>query len=485
MAKCDDPETPGDVSTASNDPICAADLADHGRDYNSDSSALSYQSVSEEQLPVITNESASRSRDRTRKSSNSPKDASYNRPYQLASGKKNKSQQRSNSQQKDRSWNAKKSKQSPKEELPKIEIAKKSKYNYLSEGKSTSGAPKKRESYHIANTVDDDDQLLRPVDHNERSYATELRKQLIDANFEKAYECCVEEGTQSEGCKPCCSLFRTFSKNKELMSADDLHELLLLFTNPGVALREATDFLWEECDQKSALNFVDFLRYGSILRFRLLDFEAFADLTDDQKLLVTAARVFPGVPTEDAEKARVKLMIANRQQVEGNVSHDVRPLRIYEHLFLETYQRKLYRKGSAEIEEEHSLHQPETSSEYPSQHRAHQSDEDISWAGGDPQSHPREHREADYPALANCNRGNPKAQRRVARGRRAPKQKVLGTRPGNIPFAMRQKPPFNLEFQSKPSTDKYVGRMIDDEYEERRAADDYLLQRIQENFAHA
>lgn len=455
----------------------------------------------EKNLPNLShNNSASRNRSTP---SGTRHDASYNRNYQLSNVKHKKHSpervQRSSSGSNPPAWNSGlKNEENPKEELPKIELQKKSKYNYLAEGKSSSGA-RKKDYYHLAN--DDDEEarwLCEASDHmSEKSYLHEIRKKLDSVDFEDALQSAIEEGPHTERCRTARTLFKVFSKNKELITPEDLHELLLLFTPPGVALREASDFLWEECDQKSSLNFIDFLRYGEVLRLRLLDFETFSALNSEQKLLVTSARVFPGVPTTDPEKARIRLMMANRQQADGNSSPEVRPLRIYEHLFLDFYQRKLYRDG-VPPEERPSSQKGELSSELPSRrhHYRRDSEEDICWGDEEPMppvaadKKEYEHRESDYPALANCNRSNPKAQKRVKRGKalkkaHQPKQPALGTRPGNIPFAQRQKPPFNLELQNRPSSDKYIGRILEDEYEERRTADDYLLQRIQENFMYA
>eukprot|EP00796_Vickermania_ingenoplastis_P005994 gene5994-4299_t len=505
-------ETPG--SSHHRHDSVDSDLESDPVSYKSGSSFEEHYTSAErhKNLPTVSgNNSASRTRQTKSSSSHRQDEATYNRPYSLTSTKHKQhpeSLQRSGSGSgsRQRSWNSKKKKEeTPKESLPSIEVKKKTKYSYLAEGKSTSGG-KKKDYYHLENEEDDDElRWLREASNHmsERTYLREIRKKLNEIDFEEASHSCKEEGPQSEVCKPARSLFKIFSKNKELITPEDLHELLLLFTTPGVALREATDFMWEECDQKNALNFQDFLRYGDTLRLRLLDFETFRDLTDEQKLLVTSARVFPGVPTTDPEKARVRLMMANRQQADGNISPEVRPLRIYEHLFLDHYQRKLYRNGLLANEEAAGMQQGDLSSDLPPKKNNYNrdSDEDISWGDGhgdkaagsddDPEQEHREpsaeHRDSDYPALASCNRSNPKAQRRVKRSKAkgnkgVQKPQPLGTRPGNIPFAQRQKPPFNLDFQSRPSSDKYIGRILEDEYEDRRAADDYLLRRIQENF---
>lgn len=492
-------------------------LSEHREDLDrtnatDDENVVSYQSesrdgrcTSEENDKNLPRVSSSKKR---YSSSSNPNEegASYNRSYNLAAMKhKNHpdSVQRSDrSSSNSRAWNSnRKVDELPKEELPRIEITKKNKYTYLSEGKSVSSSKKHKDFYHLENDDDELRWLREASDHmSEKTYLSEIRKKLDEIDFVDALLHCMEDGPQCERCKSSRSLFKVFSKNKELITPEDLHELLLVFTPPGVALQEATDFLWEECDQKCSLNFVDFLRYGDVLRLRLHDYEMFAALSDEQKLLVTSARVFPGLPTNNPEKARVRLMMANRQQTDGQSSPEVRPLRIYEHLFLDNFQRKLYRQGLvARPESKNTKRHGDVSSEMPyrkaNNAKQDSEEEDISWGDADRPVNSRHQRdtadgqESDYPALANCNKTNPKAQQRVLKGKvmtqQGQKPVALGTRPGNIPFAKRQKAPFNLDLQSRPSTDKYIGRILEDEYEDRKAADDYLLRRIQENFMYA
>lgn len=412
-----------------------------------------------------------------------------------------------------------------KELLPPIQQEKDVKLSHLSEGYTSSGIQESK-GYHYESKGSDTEQwwIGEASNHIEDwSSFNDIRSKLIHLDFDETLTSFTENGPHSEKCKPARKLFTLFSKKKEVISEEDLLELLILFTPTGAAFRESTDFLWEECDHKSSLNFSDFIVYGKLLRERLLDYELFSKLNADQKLIVTGARVFPGEPLYDPDQVRAQLLVALREQSDGTASPEVRPLRLYEVVFLEFYQENLQRSGEppipyvsqsrskAELSLVESEDVPNSESRREGGGKGKRpesrsrdfmdSDEEISW-GESPYS--RQHRthnkhrerasgrsdgpDSDYPSLATCNKEKKSSNRRVQRGkskRKKSSQRHRGTRFGNVPFSERQKPPFNLDFQSAPVTDKYLGRLLEDEIEERMAADDYMLSKIWENFQSA
>ncbi|XQJ29111.1 hypothetical protein NXY56_005148 [Leishmania guyanensis] len=188
-----------------------------------------------------------------------------------------------------------------------------------------------------------EDTMKDLVSHLDRhSFGFHLREMFQRADF-AGMHCEVRRGVrESTALQEYRRLFRVLAKNKDSMSVEDLHELLLIFTPCGVSLREGADFLWENCGGKSSLTFRDFLQYGPALRARLQDYEVFERLPIQQKLITTHARVLPGVSPSTANSARLQLLRVAEQQVQGQLPRHTRPLRLYEEIFLVDYQQRLY-----------------------------------------------------------------------------------------------------------------------------------------------
>ncbi|KAG5473246.1 hypothetical protein CUR178_03166 [Leishmania enriettii] len=152
----------------------------------------------------------------------------------------------------------------------------------------------------------------------------------------------VQRGVrESATVQECRRLFRVVAKNKVSVAIEDLHDLLAIFTPCGLSLREGPDFLAENCRGKSCLTFHDFLQYGPVLRARLKDYELFEQLSDQQKLIVTHARVLPGKLPKKINTARLQLLRVADQQMRGQLPRHARPLRLYEEMFLVDYQERL------------------------------------------------------------------------------------------------------------------------------------------------
>lgn len=181
------------------------------------------------------------------------------------------------------------------------------------------------------------------VDHVDRnSFGFHLRNMFQRIDFADVQREVQRGEKESAALQMCRRLFCAIAKNKDSVSVEDLHELLLMFTPCGVSLREGADFLWEDCGGKLSLTFRDFLQYGAALRARLRDYELFEQLSDQQKLIVMHARILPGEPPDDANTARVNLLRVADQQMQGQLPQHTRSLRLYEELFLVDYHERLH-----------------------------------------------------------------------------------------------------------------------------------------------
>jgi hypothetical protein len=189
-----------------------------------------------------------------------------------------------------------------------------------------------------------EDSMKELVSHVERdSYGFDLREALHAIDFATVLdEYQQNRSVESKALQECRHLFRVLTKNKDALSAEDVYDLLVLFTPCGAAYREGVDFLLENCEGNSSLSFEDFLVYGPRLRARLRGYELFSQLRDHDKLIETHHRVLPGEPFVEANAARVRLLQLAEEQLRGTLQPRSRPLRLYEELFLVEYQEMLY-----------------------------------------------------------------------------------------------------------------------------------------------
>lgn len=276
----------------------------------------------------------------------------------------------------------------------------------------------------------------------------------------------------------CREFFQMVSKNHRELTAEDLHALLRLFTPIGVAPQEAADFLWEDCGQKVSLNYGEFLRYGNDLRCRLHDSCHFMGLSEDQKLFVMYTRICPGVPPGSTDGVAIKLLTASQEQSSGRIRTGVRRLRLYEHAFL---------------------------TEFGSQHPNlvpvgnHSCGEDVNWgesntrgstSGG--QTSMRTHKSS-----ALVNRCNPFSGTYLRKSRKTHSAHSGASKPRSctntldrLPLmigygktkAQSTRPPFNLDLSPVPSHKKYLGRFLDDEYDDMCAQDERLIEALRMSY---
>ena len=120
------------------------------------------------------------------------------------------------------------------------------------------------------------------------------------------------------------SLFDVLCEREGLLSVAHLHFLLELFTRCGCDDGEAAAFLKEDCNSMPALSFELFLRYGALLRDRLLAPGRFESLSTDA--------------------LRVQVVAERTEQMSAD-----RPMRRYERLFLKEY----FDKKKRAVEDKH------------------------------------------------------------------------------------------------------------------------------------
>ncbi|KPI85972.1 hypothetical protein ABL78_4974 [Leptomonas seymouri] len=374
-------------------------------------------------------------------------------------------------------------------------------------------------------------ELVSHVDSD--SFGFDLRSSLQAIDFaavldEYRQNCSVE----SSELQDCRYLFRVVSKGKDALSADDVYNLLMLFTPCGVALREGVDFLRENCEGKSSLSFENFLVYGPRLRARLCGYELFSQLTDHEKLLATHRRVLPNEPLVDANAARVGLLQLSREQLRGVLRQQTRALRLYEQVFLAEYQEKLYeaalipasevpqripggdlaheqnytlprlsvpvmRKGNASCRPgggEHSRSQgrndkrPSAVSSLPAAKRSCAAPHNDR---GESSRISPAHRDATHsgrglqPTQGQgrlSGRGSSNSKKGSSTARMAGTLYSLYNSTG--PRSARKGESLAVTLPSRPRTDtrRVVGRFLEEEYLERRTLDDYLLTQLQDMY---
>lgn len=419
---------------------------------------------------------------------------------------------------------------SSRECIPSIDLKKKTKFDYLSEGSTARGdkervatssagsalrqssTPPQKKSPRgqlvSASVSPSDAELVSHVESN--SYGFELRSSFLRLNFRSLLVTFRSNRGDTPEMQRCRSLFHVLTKGKQRLSMVDLHELLLIFTPRGVSMREAGDFMWEECNQCTSLSFKDFLFFGESLRNRLFDYEMFEHLDDRHKLRTIHARIFPGIPPSDLNKIRLNLVKAAEEQAAGTAGKSVRPFRRYEELFLVDYQEKLVDSGLIDDSEI-----PDGGAgEYSHEHRCHPasvplSEENVSWNADDntnaaaataanpynAASSPRGRQTSKPGAGDRLWTGHTSSNRAIVRYSSPPRtaSSAKGSSQGRLQLPTKspsflkhsERPPFNLELQQHPrrsSSRKYMGRTAVVDYMERRALDDNLIGQLQEMY---
>ncbi|KPA83330.1 hypothetical protein ABB37_02987 [Leptomonas pyrrhocoris] len=376
-------------------------------------------------------------------------------------------------------------------------------------------------------------ELVSHVDHD--SFGFELREALQAIDFAAVLdEYRRNSSVESNALHDCRRLFRVLSMRKDALSAEDVYDLLVLFTPCGAAFREGVDFLWENCEGKSSLSFENFLLYGPRLRARLHGYELFSKLTDHDKLIVTHRRVLPAAPSVEANVARLQLLQLAEEQLQGNMRPQSRPFRLYEEIFLVEYQNFLSElaliptgdvpqwvpDGDFAHEQRQTL--PQLSMPLLQK-------ESMGWGadgreacnddGGDheglyaasagpaddrpfvvPYSESEAAPSATSPVYRDANssgRGlqSPRAREKPSGRRPSPGMKGAATSrktktwdgTGN-PFGSRTArhgKSLAVTMQGRPRTDmrKNLGRFVEEEYWERRTLDDYLITQLQEMYS--
>ncbi|CBZ28938.1 conserved hypothetical protein [Leishmania mexicana MHOM/GT/2001/U1103] len=365
--------------------------------------------------------------------------------------------------------------------------------------------------------------LLKHVDRN--SFGFHLRSMFQRIDFAEVQREVQRGEKESAALQMCRRLFRIIAKNKDSMSVEDLHELLLTFTPCGVSLREGADFLWENCGGKLSFTFRDFLQYGAALRARLQDYELFERLSDQEKLIVTHARILPGKPLDDANTARVNLLRVADQQMQDQLPQDTRSLRLYEELFLVDYHERLHDAALIPASE---IPQQGLKSDYAHEYGCQQQGspfsglpqlsvpvlkEDMEWrqtevghsTASDAAVHAAAaetrtaavHGESEYPALSRsihpvgATKAPGKAGSRTASRRKHPQRRYRAAAASSMgagaTYSDRSRRTglgserfvVDLQQQPLPPPQKKMGRFVEEEYWERRIMDDHLITQLQ------
>ncbi|TPP43271.1 hypothetical protein CGC20_6525 [Leishmania donovani] len=367
------------------------------------------------------------------------------------------------------------------------------------------------------------------VDHVDRnSFGFHLRNMFQRIDFAEVQREAQRGEKESAALQMCRRLFRVIAKNKDFVSVEDLHELLLIFTPCGVSLREGADFLWEDCGGKLSLTFRDFLRYGAALRARLRDYELFEQLSDQQKLIVMHARILPVEPPDDANTARVNLLRVADHQMQGQLPRHTRSLRLYEELFLVDYHERLHDAALIPASE---VPPQGLKSDYAHEYGREQQGrpfpalpplsvpalkEDMEWrhtevvystdsdasdaavhAAAAEKRAAAAHNESEYPTLSRsihlvgATKAPGKAGSRTAGQRKHPQRRYKAAAASSMgagaTYSDRSRRTglgserfvVDLQRQPLPPQQKKMGRFVEEEYWERRIMDDHLITQLQ------
>lgn len=368
------------------------------------------------------------------------------------------------------------------------------------------------------------------VSHVDRtSFGFDLRDALQSIDFAAVLQEYHHRGSvESAALQDCRHLFRVIAKNKDAVSAEDIYDLLVLFTPCGATFREGVDFLWENCERKLSLSFESFLQYGPRLRARLRGYELFSQLSDHDRILVTHHRVLPDVPLGEANDARVRLLQLADEQLEGALRPNTRPLRLYEELFLVEYQEMLYdaalipasevprRVAGGDFAHEQNRTLPrlsvpvlqKESTDWRSGGAGDYGSEDHYAAAsgeGGAENHRRPypvaycesaasgqispvHRDANYGAgtvpLTAQQQRLAQSKRAAATARTA--NACYGAYSSGGSRSARDKEALAVTLQGRPRPEmrKNLGRFVEEEYWERRTLDDHLITQLQTMYSH-
>lgn len=375
-----------------------------------------------------------------------------------------------------------------------------------------------------------EDSMKELVSHVDRdSYGFDLREALQAIDFAALLnEYRQDSSVESQQLQDCRHLFRVIAKNKDALSAEDVYDLLVLFTPCGAAFREGADFLWENCEGKSSLSFEDFLRYGPRLRARLRGYELFSQLSDHDRLLVIHRRALPAEPLVEANVARLRLLQLADEQLQGTMRPQTRPLRLYEELFLVDYQEMLYKTALIPASEV-PLRAPDGDYAHDPYHTLPQLSvpvlqrENTDWranaAGGPcaasssaaPADQRRQyvvaHNEGDpsnqvSPVHGDANQSGHGPQQQSQQqsrpqgkaGVRGPANTTTTKKAANRGFSLydsngvhraRNGENLAVTLQCRPRADmrKNLGRFVEEEYWERRTLDDHLITQLQNMYS--
>ncbi|KEG12883.1 hypothetical protein DQ04_01351060 [Trypanosoma grayi] len=282
-------------------------------------------------------------------------------------------------------WNSHRSQvdASPKEKLPRINVHVKNKYDFLYNGKSVTDAKKTPYQRHM---YDDFSGFQRDKDAG-CSPSTQYKRGLVEAlrrvDFASALAHYDRGDKDSVILKNAELLFEVLAMRTTFITPEMLHEHFLLCTPPGVAPYEAYDFLKESCEGKKELSFPCFLQYGDKLRDRVFAYDNFVSLEDSEKIAAIAERVLKGAsPSPRSSEARHILIKALENQEEGHMTGEVRPMRLYELLFLADMQRKAGRPGALLSSKAHrKLSSSATNTAELPAARKKSCGEEVSWEG--------------------------------------------------------------------------------------------------------
>ncbi|CAD2218008.1 hypothetical protein ADEAN_000549400 [Angomonas deanei] len=445
--------------------------------------------------------------------------------------------------------NVKGSYTAPKEALPMIELHEKTKYDYLTAGEQlTSYSPSKTRSQRVSTVVIKEERADAEEEEKDAVVVTKVRRmsatavqstdvqirpirRLLDTtDFQKAKE---EAETEQEGeaYNNAYDLFSRLAHTKDKMQVEDFLEVLRTFTPPGVAAQEASDFLWFECDHKIALSFEDFLLYAPKMRTRIYSYENFSTFTDEEKFVSMYVRLFPYKPVVAWDSARRQIVKAEKHLRQNPATSPFRPLRVYEHSFLVSYQKRLLQQGLIDAGEVPPDLSPTGEFDVTQRIRrktANNTDEAVEWGESPPKvlqeastqtvskKGVRGITESDltsplpeegvYPSLAKCNTGSGKKRhpsRKAKAGATPPAAKVSHRElfPGSIspskrngpgprssskkryPSSSRGKKPFETNAnRPSPTKRKIVGTNLDEEYEHRRQQDANFIRLLHDSY---
>lgn len=269
---------------------------------------------------------------------------------------------------------------SPWEELPKIETRRKSKFDHLSEGRGATNSPvaaknasggqlssnaaaARRESYgrspaRSMRTADMSDVSTLEAAPRER-VENVIVPRLVPApqhegivefiqsiDFPTAVRDLAAGRRAAADAGKVAQLLKIISADGKTVRAEDVHALLLAATPTGVALQEAVDFLWEECDHRKALSLKELASCGDRLRDRVTAFSHFSVLDNSERIRDMYERVFPTTRLAGVgeEEARLQL-VREATRTATSSSRAPRALRVYEIMFLADLNDSLYRRG--------------------------------------------------------------------------------------------------------------------------------------------